>query len=209
VCYHSTVDFLEGVVERITYYNAENGYTVLRLSARGLPADELATVVGSLPEITPGESLRLHGQWITSPQYGRQFKADKCEQVLPATVEGIRKYLGSGLIKGVGPVTAQRIVKKFGAETLAVLDQSPRRIREVLGIGPKRAAAIAQAWDEQKSTSNTATPPSIWCRPIRTASRTMCTASASRPPTRSRTIWVCRTTRRRAWPRASCTHSAR
>lgn len=145
------MDFLEGVVERITYYNAENGYTVLRLAARGLPSTDLVTVVGSLPEITPGESLRLQGQWTTSAQYGKQFKAEKCEQVLPATVEGIRKYLGSGLIKGVGPVTAQRIVKKFGADTLTVLDQSPQRIREVLGIGPKRAAAIGQAWDEQKS----------------------------------------------------------
>jgi exodeoxyribonuclease V alpha subunit len=99
----------------------------------------------------PGESLRLQGQWITNAQYGKQFKAEKCEQVLPATIEGLKKYLGSGLIKGVGPVTAQRIVKRFGLETLDVLDHSPERIREVLGIGPKRAAAIARAWDEQKS----------------------------------------------------------
>ncbi len=112
---------------------------------------DLVTVVGTLPEITPGESLRLQGEWITNAQYGKQFKAEKCEQVLPATIEGLKKYLGSGLIKGVGPVTAQRIVKRFGLETLDVLDHSPERIREVLGIGPKRAAAIARAWDEQKS----------------------------------------------------------
>ena len=143
------MDFLDGLVERITYYNAENGYTVLRLSARGHA--DLVTVVGSLPEITPGESLRLQGQWITNTQYGKQFKAERCEQVLPATIEGIKKYLGSGLIKGVGPVTAQRIVKKFGAETLDVLDRSPERIRDVLGIGPKRATLIARAWEEQKS----------------------------------------------------------
>ena len=143
------MDFLDGLVERITYYNAENGYTVLRLSARGYP--DLVTVVGSLPEITPGESLRLQGQWTTNAQYGKQFKAERCEQVLPATIEGIKKYLGSGLIKGVGPVTAQRIVKKFGAETLDVLDRSPERIRDVLGIGPKRATLIARAWEEQKS----------------------------------------------------------
>ncbi len=93
----------------------------------------------------------MQGQWITSAQYGKQFKAEKCEQVLPATIEGLKKYLGSGLIKGVGPVTATRIVKRFGLETLDVLDHSPARIREVLGIGPKRAAAIARAWDEQKS----------------------------------------------------------
>ncbi len=143
------MDYLDGVVERITYYNAENGYTVLRLHARGYP--DLVTVVGTLPEITPGESLRLQGQWITNAQYGKQFKAEKCEQVLPATIEGLKKYLGSGLIKGVGPVTANRIVKRFGLETLDVLDHSPERIREVLGIGPKRATAIARAWDEQKS----------------------------------------------------------
>ncbi|HSD84800.1 MAG TPA: AAA family ATPase, partial [Anaerolineae bacterium] len=143
------MDFLDGLVERITYYNAENGYTVLRLNARGYA--DLVTVVGTLPEITPGESLRLQGQWMTNSQYGKQFKAEKCEQVLPATIEGLKKYLGSGLIKGVGPVTAQRIVKRFGLETLDVLDHSPERIREVLGIGPKRADAIARAWDEQKS----------------------------------------------------------
>ena len=143
------MDSLVGLVERITYYNAENGYTVLRLNARG--HSDLITVVGTLPEITPGESLRLQGQWITNAQYGKQFKAEKCEQVLPATIEGLKKYLGSGLIKGVGPVTAQRIVKRFGLETLDVLDRSPERIRDVLGIGPKRATAIARAWDEQKS----------------------------------------------------------
>jgi exodeoxyribonuclease V alpha subunit len=143
------MDSLDGLVERITFYNEENGYTVLRLSARGYP--ELVTVVGNLPEITPGESLRLQGQWLTNAQYGKQFKAEKCEQILPATIEGIKKYLGSGLIKGVGPVTASRIVKKFGTETLDVLDHSPERIREVLGIGSKRTAAIARAWDEQKS----------------------------------------------------------
>ena len=143
------MDTLDGLVERITFYNEENGYTVLRLHARGHM--DLVTVVGNLPEITPGESLRLQGQWITSSQYGKQFRAEKCEQVLPATIEGLKKYLGSGLIKGVGPVTAQRIVKRFGLETLDMLDRSPQRIREVLGIGPKRADAIARAWDEQKS----------------------------------------------------------
>jgi exodeoxyribonuclease V alpha subunit len=143
------MDSLEGLVERITYYNEENGYTVLRLSARGHA--DLVTVIGNLPEITPGESLRLHGQWATHQKHGKQFKAEQCEQILPADIEGLKKYLGSGLIKGVGPVTAARIVKKFGLETLDVLDRSPQRIREVLGIGPKRTGLIARAWDEQKS----------------------------------------------------------
>ncbi len=149
------MDTLEGIVERITYYNEENGYTVLRLKPRGragplLPDQGLITVVGNLPEITPGESLKLHGQWTTHRDHGRQFKAESCEQVRPATIEGIRKYLGSGLIKGVGPVTAERIVKKYGADTLDVLDHQPERIREVLGVGPKRAASIAQAWADQQ-----------------------------------------------------------
>ncbi len=143
------MDSLDGIVERITYYNPENGYIVLRLSARGYP--DLVTVIGNLPEITPGESLRLRGQWITNAQYGKQFKAEHCERILPATVEGIKKYLGSGLIKGVGPVTANRIVKKFGLETLDVLERSPERLRDVLGIGPKRAVLITRAWEEQQA----------------------------------------------------------
>jgi exodeoxyribonuclease V alpha subunit len=139
---------LEGVVERLTYV-AEDGYTVLRLKARRHA--DLVTVVGHLPEVSPGESLKLKGRWIHHAQYGRQFKAEFCEQVLPATLEGIRRYLGSGLIKGIGPVTAARIVKRFGLDTLRVLDETPERVREVLGVGRKRAGSIAHAWEEQKA----------------------------------------------------------
>jgi len=141
-------DQLRGIVERVTYYSEETGYSVVRLDVRG--QRDLVTVVGNLPEVQPGESLRLEGAWSTHQQYGRQFKVERCEQVLPATVEGIKKYLGSGLVKGVGPVTAARIVQRFGADTLRVLDEEPRRLREALGVGRKRAAAIAQAWEEQK-----------------------------------------------------------
>ena len=141
-------DQLRGAVERVTYHNKETGYSVIRLNAEGRPG--LVTVVGNLPEVNPGESLRLEGAWTTHQQYGRQFKAEWCEQVLPATVEGIKKYLGSGLVKGVGPVTAARIAQRFGADTLRVLDEEPRRLREALGVGPKRAAAIAKSWEEQK-----------------------------------------------------------
>ncbi len=141
-------DELQGSVERITYYNEENGYSVIRLHVEG--HSDLVTVVGNLPEVQPGESLRLEGHWSTHPQYGRQFKAEWCQQVLPATVEGLKAYLGSGMIKGVGPVTAKRIVRRFGAETLQVLDETPERLPEALGVGPKRAAALAEAWEEQK-----------------------------------------------------------
>lgn len=139
---------LEGTVERVTYYSDETGYAVIRLQPPG--RSTLVTVVGNLPEVNPGEYLRLSGNWMTHPQHGRQFKAEDCQQVLPATVEGIRKYLGSGLIKGIGPVTAGRIVKKFGLETLRVIEEEPDRLLGVLGVGPKRVALIKRAWQDQK-----------------------------------------------------------
>lgn len=154
------MDSLEGIVERITYYSEETGYTVLRLRPSGArstfsdPEDNLLTVVGNLPEVNAGESLRLEGVWAAHPQYGKQFKAEKCEQILPASIEGIKRYLGSGLIKGIGPKTAARIVKKFGAETLKVIDEKPRDLRDVLGIGPKKAALIEVAWGQQKAIKN-------------------------------------------------------
>jgi exodeoxyribonuclease V alpha subunit len=141
-------DRLQGSVERITYYNDESGYSVIRLDVEG--HSDLVTVVGSLPEVQPGETLRLEGRWAVHPQYGRQFKAEWCEQILPATVQGIQAYLGSGMIKGVGPVTAKRIVQRFGVDTLEVLDEEPERLREALGVGPKRAQSVAKAWEEQK-----------------------------------------------------------
>jgi exodeoxyribonuclease V alpha subunit len=150
------METLEGLVERITFFNAENGYSVLKLAPvhgrRSLrPEDDLVTVVGNLPEVTPGEHLRLMGQWTTHADYGKQFKADRCEQVLPATVEGIRRYLGSGLIKGIGPRTADKIVGTFGVETLTVIDTQPERLREVPDIGRKRYELIAAAWEAQKA----------------------------------------------------------
>src|SRR5512138_815392 len=110
------MDTLTGSVERITFYNAENGYTVLRLRpeiARGrhMPGvgyDGLATVTGNLPEVSPGEHLRLQGRWDTHPKHGMQFTAEICEQALPATVAGMKNYLGSGMIKGIGPKMAER-----------------------------------------------------------------------------------------------------
>ena len=151
-----SMDILEGVVERITYYNAENGYSVIRLTPaharRSLnPVDDLITVVGNLPEVQPGEHLRLTGQWTNHADYGRQFRAERCEQTLPATVDGIRRYLGSGLIKGIGPKTADKIVGAFGSETLYVIDAEPRRLREVPDIGEKRYQLITAAWETQKA----------------------------------------------------------
>lgn len=152
-------DTLEGSVERITYYAGDTGFSVIRLkpARRGhIPPgattrDGLVTVVGALPEITPGESLRLTGRWATHAKHGRQFRAEQCEQVLPATIEGLRRYLGSGMIRGIGPVMADRIVRKFGTKTLEVIDTDPGKLRQVLGIGAKRVKQVATAWEEQKA----------------------------------------------------------
>ncbi|MEU3045306.1 ATP-dependent RecD-like DNA helicase [Streptomyces sp. NPDC006984] len=141
---------LEGVLERITYANEENGYTVARVDT-GRGAGELLTVVGSLLGAQVGESLRMEGRWGSHPQYGRQFTVENYTTVLPATVQGIRRYLGSGLIKGIGPRIAERIVDHFGTDTLEVIEQEPGRLVEVPGLGPKRTALIGAAWEEQKA----------------------------------------------------------
>ncbi len=151
---------ISGSVERVTYYNAENGYSVIRLKpdTRGmLPfkyaggRESLITVVGNLPEVNPGEWLKLTGRWASHAKHGRQFQAEQCEQSLPATTEGIKRYLGSGLIRGIGPVMAERIVDQFGDDTLEVIDDQPQRLREVLGIGNKRVNNIVKSWDEQRA----------------------------------------------------------
>ncbi|NMC55544.1 MAG: ATP-dependent RecD-like DNA helicase [Chloroflexi bacterium] len=139
---------LEGVLERITYQNEENGYTIAKLIPRGKSQE--ITVVGTLTGANVGESLRLQGMWINHVQYGRQFEVRSFEVTMPATVEGLRKYLGSGLIKGIGPVNAGRIVDSFGIETLDVIESAPQRLLEVAGIGEKRVEMILKAWEEQK-----------------------------------------------------------
>ncbi|MFM8322509.1 MAG: ATP-dependent RecD-like DNA helicase [Chloroflexota bacterium] len=152
------MDTLSGAIERITYYNEESGYTVLRLKpdrsqrsgATGLGRDGLVTVTGSLPALTPGEHLQLSGAWSNHPTYGMQFQVEICRQGLPASVEGIRRYLGSGLIKGIGPRLAERIVELFGERTLEVIEQHPEELRRVPDIGPRRVERISRAWEEQK-----------------------------------------------------------
>ncbi|URN12081.1 ATP-dependent RecD-like DNA helicase [Streptomyces radiopugnans] len=140
---------LEAVLERITYANEENGYTVARVdTGRG---GELLTVVGSLLGAQVGESLRMEGRWGSHPQYGRQFTVENYTTVLLTTVQGIRRYLGSGLIKGIGPKIAERIVDHFGLETLEVIENEPERLIEVPGLGPKRTKLIGAAWEEQKA----------------------------------------------------------
>ncbi|MFI1013178.1 ATP-dependent RecD-like DNA helicase [Streptomyces sp. NPDC020965] len=146
----SNLAVLEGVLERITYANEENGYTVARVDT-GRGAGDLLTVVGSLLGAQPGESLRMEGRWGSHAQYGKQFTVENYTTVLPATIQGIRRYLGSGLIKGIGPKIAERIVDHFGVDTLDVIEGEPKRLIEVPGLGPKRTALIGVAWEEQKA----------------------------------------------------------
>ncbi|WP_171166184.1 ATP-dependent RecD-like DNA helicase [Streptomyces sp. I05A-00742] len=141
---------VEGVLERITYANEENGYTVARVDT-GRGSGDLLTVVGSLLGAQAGESLRMEGRWGSHPQYGRQFTVENYTTVLPATIQGIRRYLGSGLVKGIGPVFADRITQHFGVDTLQIIEEEPKRLIEVPGLGPKRTKKIAEAWEEQKA----------------------------------------------------------
>src|SRR5262245_32592750 len=141
---------LEAVLERITYANDETGYTVARVSVRGSGA-ELLTIVGNLLGAQPGESLRLQGRWKSHPQYGRQFEVASYTTVLPATLQGIRRYLGSGLIKGIGPKIAERIVTYFELATLRVIEEEPQRLTQLPGLGAKRTAKLTVAWEKQKA----------------------------------------------------------
>lgn len=147
-----TMDYLRCVVERITYQNTENGYTVLKCAAKNYK--DLVTVVGIMPEIHVGAVLSLEGMWKMDSKYGRQFSAEKFEETLPATVYGIEKYLGSGLIKGVGPKFAKRIVAKFGKDTLDIIEKNPDALNNVEGIGKVRVERIKKSWQEQKEIKN-------------------------------------------------------
>ncbi|HEY7126650.1 MAG TPA: ATP-dependent RecD-like DNA helicase [Ktedonobacterales bacterium] len=155
---------ITGVVERLTYQNEENGYTVARFlpdpqhrmpgasnGGRRKEPDHLITVVGTLAGVVAGEALELTGFWQRHAQHGWQFTVRNYRSILPATAQGIRKYLGSGLIKGIGPKTADKIVAHFDLETLEILESSPARLREVPGLGQHRAKLIEAAWAEQKA----------------------------------------------------------
>lgn len=149
---------IKGTVERITYYNQENGYTVLRLrpdegegeGLLGLSLEGLLTVVGKLPELSPGEHIALEGEYTTHSKHGLQFSASKCKQMNPVTLEGIERYLGSGLIQGIGSQLAKRIVDHFGNDTLKIIEEQPEQLKNVPGIGQDRSEKIIAAWEAQK-----------------------------------------------------------
>lgn len=146
------MDNLKGIVERITYSNSENGFSVLRLKVEN--EAELITVVGSLASINPGTQLILKGNWKNDPKFGRQFLVESYKEELPSTLTGIEKYLGSGLIKGIGPVYAKKIIKEFGMDTIDIIEKDPKRLFQIEGIGKKRLEMIIRGWDEQKEIKN-------------------------------------------------------
>ena len=146
------METLQGILERIVYENPDTGYTVGRLSARDHA--ELLTVIGNLASVNPGESLLLQGEWVDNARYGRQFQIEKYETILPANVVGLRKYLGSGLIKGIGPKMAALIVRKFGMDTMDIIEHEPDKLTRVPGIGRKRVEIIKEAWEAQREIKN-------------------------------------------------------
>jgi exodeoxyribonuclease V alpha subunit len=139
---------LKGQIERITYTNEESGYTVAKVKVGG--RGDLVTVVGNLIAPIPGEMIAMSGEWIKHPRYGEQFKVAHYQSLVPASVYGIERYLGSGLIRGIGPIMARRIVGKFGEKTLEVIENEIERLAEVEGIGEVRIGTIKKAWEDQK-----------------------------------------------------------
>ena len=142
-------EVLAGFVERVAYHNAENGFCVLRARARG--HRDVVTVVGHAAAISAGEWIMASGQWVNDRTHGQQFKARFLRTSAPTSAEGIEKYLSSGMIRGVGPVYAKKLVRTFGERVFDIIESSPDRLREVDGIGPVRAASILTAWAEQKA----------------------------------------------------------
>jgi exodeoxyribonuclease V alpha subunit len=136
------------MVERITFHNAENGFCVLQVKTRG--QRDLITVLGHAAMIAAGEFVQASGSWVNDRTHGLQFKASFLKATAPTTIEGIEKYLGSGMIRGIGPIYARKLVRAFGEAVFEIIEQEPGRLREVTGIGPKRAERIVAGWAEQK-----------------------------------------------------------
>jgi exodeoxyribonuclease V alpha subunit len=144
----SPVESLSGLIERVTFFNEENGFAVLRVKVRG--QREEVTVIGSLPAVSAGEWLTAEGRWVRDREFGRQFRAELLKSSAPTTREGIQKYLGSGMVKGIGPVYAKKLVEKFGETIFEVIENFSARLEDVDGIGPQRRRRIKEAWAEQK-----------------------------------------------------------
>ena len=144
----SPEDTIVGLVERVTYHNAENGFCVLRVNVKG--HKDLVTIVGNLHMISAGEFVQASGSWIHDRQHGNQFKAQFLKSTPPTSLEGIERYLASGMIKGVGPVYAKKLIAAFGVDVFEVIEDSPERLRQVTGIGQSRATQIIKGWADQR-----------------------------------------------------------
>jgi exodeoxyribonuclease V alpha subunit len=144
----SVMDYFEGAIEQIIYYSPDSGYTVCKLR---LEDGRMLTVVGSFPPLSPGEMLRVEGKWEVNPRFGQQFRVENLLPILPSSVKGIEKFLSSGLIRGVGPVLAERIIKKFKAGTMEIISKNPERMLEVEGIGRVKLKEIKKSWAEHEN----------------------------------------------------------
>ena len=144
------MDTVKGYVEKVIFRNAENGYTVLSVEDNGVST----VCVGSFHDIRPGEFMEFSGEFVFHPRFGQQFKAEKARTVMPEDIASVEKYLGSGAIKGIGAVTARRIIEKFGDDTMRILDEEPERLAEIKGISMKKALEIAATQEEKKDVRN-------------------------------------------------------
>ncbi len=141
---------VQGSVEDIIFQNEENGYVVAKIKS----GNESITVVGCIPYIVEGQNLKLIGEWVLHPQFGQQFKVQLCEEIMPSSIVGIERYLSSGIISGIGPITAKKIVEKFGEETLDILDKHIEKLNEIEGIGAKKIALISESYSKQHEVRN-------------------------------------------------------
>ena len=171
-------EVLAGLVERVTFHNADSGFCVLRIKARS--HRDLVTVVGHAATISPGEWVTASGEWINDHTHGQQFKARFMRTSEPTSIDGIEKYLGSGMIRGIGPVYAKKMVKAFGEKVFDIIEAEPDRLREVTGIGAVRAKRITDAWADPKSINvGDASRPRPYTLDIRSARKLSSTSPSS------------------------------
>ncbi|MBO3387577.1 ATP-dependent RecD-like DNA helicase [Clostridium perfringens] len=144
------MEALNGIVESIVFKSSDTGYTVIKFRENNI----IHTAVGVLPHVKEGQNLKITGSWVNHSQFGKQFKVEECEEILPTSKDGIEKYLSSGIIQGIGPVTAKKIVNKFGEDTLNILDNNIERLKEIEGIGKKKLETIIESYREQRELKN-------------------------------------------------------
>src|SRR3954447_19147894 len=151
---------LSGLIERVTFFSEESGFCVLRVKAEG--HRDLVTVVGSAPSVSAGEWITAEGDWVIDKEHGRQLKAFHLKTMPPNTREGMEKYLASGMVKGIGPIYAKRLIARFGEELFEVIEKTPNSLEQIEGIGPKRKLKIVSAWSDQLAVFPSNVPTQSW-----------------------------------------------